>query len=196
MEAYYVDPDHLLGLPGFGPAALAEVGQMVETIEFDDIAEEIATEDAEAIETLEVEEMVQVEAAPAVAEEEPRPTPQQAWADEEELAKAERAALVARLSGQMESEAEETPAATEVAEPVAEVASEQHVRPVIDTPEEEFVEEEFVEGDDVDELIAHGEKKAKQRRRQLVFDEDLGQVVARRKRKPGRARDDWEDYVD
>ncbi len=36
-------------------------------------------------------------------------------------------------------------------------------------------------------------KKGKQKRRELVFDEDRGEVVARRKRKGGRGRG-WEDY--
>ncbi|HEX3052314.1 MAG TPA: transcription termination factor NusA [Aggregatilineaceae bacterium] len=38
-------------------------------------------------------------------------------------------------------------------------------------------------------------KSAKKKKRELVFDEDRGQVVAKRKRKGGRAREDWEDYL-
>jgi N utilization substance protein A len=201
MEAYYVDPDRLLGLSGFGPSALAEVGQMVETIEFDDLLEAATIEETEeeaVVEALTVAEMPQVEEAPIKPVEEAAAVTQEAWADAEELAKAERAALVARLSGQIAAEApaDEPVVETEALEPVAEALPQEHAPRVVDAAEDEFVEEDFVDSDDVDELAAHGEKKAKQRRRQLVFDEDLGQVVARRKRKPGRVRDDWEDYVD
>jgi hypothetical protein len=41
---------------------------------------------------------------------------------------------------------------------------------------------------------SRSKKKRSGRRRQLVYDENLGEVVARRKRKPGRERDKWEDY--
>lgn len=37
-----------------------------------------------------------------------------------------------------------------------------------------------------------GDKKGKNRRRELVFDEDRGQVVAKRKRKGGRDRSGWD----
>ena len=35
--------------------------------------------------------------------------------------------------------------------------------------------------------------RKRDRKRQLEFDERLGQVVARKKRKPGRDRNDWGD---
>jgi hypothetical protein len=34
-------------------------------------------------------------------------------------------------------------------------------------------------------------KKERQQRRQLIFDEEIGQVIARRRRKGGRGGDDW-----
>jgi N utilization substance protein A len=61
---------------------------------------------------------------------------------------------------------------------------------------ETFVDEEFVE-DEEEGAAGAGKKapakKAKKdtKKRELVFDEDLGQVIARRKRKPGR--DGWGD---
>ena len=40
-------------------------------------------------------------------------------------------------------------------------------------------------------------RKADRRKRQmLVYDEKLGKVVAKRKRKGGRARGDWEDQIE
>lgn len=61
----------------------------------------------------------------------------------------------------------------------------------------EFVTEE-VEGEEEDETEG-GKKAAKKgkkfdKKRELVFDENLGEVVARRKRKPGRGG--WEEFQD
>ena len=39
-------------------------------------------------------------------------------------------------------------------------------------------------------------RDSKLKRRQLVFDEELGEVVAVRRRKRGRSRDEWDDYLD
>jgi N utilization substance protein A len=91
-------------------------------------------------------------------------------------------------------EAPAVPAASpvKVAKPVA--------KPV---PTPEPVEyETLTEGEEAFSLEAEDEteavgkkkgKKGKQKRRELVFDEDRGEVVVRRKRKGGRGRD-WEDY--
>jgi N utilization substance protein A len=45
-----------------------------------------------------------------------------------------------------------------------------------------------------DEARRETKKKGRRKKRRLVFDEDLGEVVAERRRKPGRRREDWEDY--
>lgn len=68
----------------------------------------------------------------------------------------------------------------------------------------EFIRDEpeavaFDEDDDddaIDKDDKKGKKKKKDRdqRRQLVFDEELGEVVVRRNRKGGRTRDEWDDY--
>ena len=50
--------------------------------------------------------------------------------------------------------------------------------------EEELYEEE-------DELE---ERRKREKRRELVYDEELGKLVAKRHRKPGRRREEWEDY--
>jgi hypothetical protein len=36
-------------------------------------------------------------------------------------------------------------------------------------------------------------KGRKGKKRELVFDENLGEVIARRKRKPGRQRGEWDE---
>ncbi len=60
---------------------------------------------------------------------------------------------------------------------------------------EEFeAEEDAVEGETPEEAL---KRKADRRKRQtLVFDEKLGKVVAKRKRKGGRARGDWEEDIE
>ena len=49
------------------------------------------------------------------------------------------------------------------------------------------------------EVAQEGEstrKRSKSKGRTLEFDEDLGQVVVKRRRKRSRSQDDWEDYMD
>lgn len=57
---------------------------------------------------------------------------------------------------------------------------------------------EWVEGDEEeDEDVTkrrQAKKKSRRKKRQLVFDENLGEVVSRQQRKPGRRREDWEEY--
>jgi hypothetical protein len=62
------------------------------------------------------------------------------------------------------------------------------------TPVEAF-EEDFDLEDELDD-DKRGKKKGKRKKRQLIYDEDAGRVVARRKRKGSRRRDDWEDMID
>jgi N utilization substance protein A len=74
-------------------------------------------------------------------------------------------------------------------------------RPVPKPAEVEAVDyEPYVEPEDLEEEEAgpgakkkKGGKKGKNRRRELIFDERRGEVVAKRKRKGGRARD-WADF--
>jgi N utilization substance protein A len=63
-----------------------------------------------------------------------------------------------------------------------------------------YVDAEFIEEDEEGEETAEGDKKPVKKgkktakKRELVFDENLGQVIARRKRKPGRGG--WGDLGD
>ncbi|MEB2287823.1 MAG: transcription termination factor NusA [Anaerolineae bacterium] len=113
------------------------------------------------------------------------------------------------------------PAQEEVAPPVAALADEEEVMPAFVEPEpvplldaEEAAELERraksagrlkTVGDIDDEDIfdegeggeaEQGKKKAKSKRRELVFDEERGEVVARRRRKGGRRRSDWDEYLE
>jgi N utilization substance protein A len=108
------------------------------------------------------------------------------------------------------AEVEEMLAEAAVEAPVAEPASlpeafsdlppteadAQSRRPAVAQPDEPVFEEEF---DEFGERIEKGGKKAKQKerqqRRQLLFDEDLGEMVVKRRRKGGRSGEwtDWEE---
>src|SRR5690606_6985177 len=39
-------------------------------------------------------------------------------------------------------------------------------------------------------------KRGKKKKRQFVYDEDRGEVVAKRRRKGSRARGEWDEYLD
>jgi len=95
----------------------------------------------------------------------------------------------------------EAPAAAPEAEAVPEETVEAAApEPALAEPEAaEWVADEF-EDEDVEAEGEYGKKqarkKAKQRRRVLEYDEDLNQVVARRKRKPSRQRNAFYEYDD
>ena len=96
--------------------------------------------------------------------------------------------------------AEETPGAIEGTETdeTAALATPPAIEGVLDLEErplevyEDVVEEE--EGEAGDKKPAKKSKKT-EKKRELVFDESLGQVIARKKRKPGRGGG-WEEFTD
>lgn len=204
METFYVNPDRLSSIAGVGASGLDTIKNVLDTIEFADRAEVvvarevIAEPQAEAVEAEAVEE-VPVAAAPAKSEAKPQKVqPTAEYEDEEDIARAERAALVARLrsGGQLEEELEEElPAPVVEAVPAAPTVDEIAAMLAQEATGVAVVEEETEEEDEQDQAPTGG-KKGKKGRTQLVFDEDAGRVVARKKRKPGRDRGGWEDYVD
>lgn len=153
---------------------------------------------AEAEAALAAEEQAEAQATEATLEPEAAPT-----AAEPAVAEAaEPAAPVAEAAT-----AEVAPEPAEAEAPAAPEAVTEPVEVAEAAPEVAGLEPELVEwvADDIDEedLEAEGDfgkkqarKKAKQRRRVLEFDEDLNQVVARRKRKPSRQRNTFYDYDD
>jgi N utilization substance protein A len=138
----------------------------------------------------------------------------QTVAAEAEAAEAEAAAQPADAALEAEIEAEalaEAGPATDV--PLGAFGDEPEAPPVRD---EEAVyaklaaagagtlveESEEEEDGDIDAILVTGKdgetikkKKERQKRRQLVYDEELGEVVAKRRRKGARSRDDWDDYL-
>lgn len=176
MEQVAYDEQYLLNLPGFGEKALETVKEIIETEEIP----EPEPEEAEVVEV--VEEVVEAEAA-EVAEAD-------AEAEAEAVAEAPEAVVeeepVAEEEAEVTAEVEAPPAEAEPAQPEPSVAEQ-----VVEPFSEELVDLYPVD-DEAEEKLA--KEKAKRRRRQLVFDEDLGEVVVKRRRKASRRRAEWEDF--
>jgi hypothetical protein len=210
MERLAEGDEGLLRLDGFGPRSLAEVKQRIEALnlpkaqvdlippEEEAAAEEEAVEEAPAPEV--VAEMAEVAAplpaeaaleAPEVVVEKEAPS---AEAEMEITAPPEPVspATIAAVEG--EAVAEEQIAATVVAEP--EVAEGVESAPS-EQPESFIVVEEapdlIFEGDEMEIDKAEERRRGRSLRRHLVYDEEAGQVVARRRHKRGEVSDDWED---
>ena len=198
---YYLQlgDDALLRLQGIGDEELAVIRERVAGLQAETpaLAPEAIAE-AEAVET-EAEAEAEVEAVEAEAE---------AEVAVEEIVEAPADLEVAE-------EEEEEPAAEEIVEevPVApEEEEEEEAIPAIDDlstslvdlPEEEEEEEKRgkvvivsqtgsytrEEEEEEDEDTEHAKGK------QLVYDEEAGRVVTKRKRKRGRRRPEWEDFED
>ena len=197
LEKLSQGDEAMLALPGFGPKSLAEVKEKLQAVDLvvAEIEEEEEPEPVEEVSPL-VEELA--EEAPVeeaivaeVEEAEAAPVLVEEVTEEEEVV--------------MEPEAfEEVVVEPEVSvEEVISVPSEELPETIEAEPEDEevleFVEEdeedlEFMEEDE--DLIDKPKKKKKKdrRKRTLVYDEEIGEVVARRRRKPGRRVEDWEEY--
>ncbi|HXV41882.1 MAG TPA: hypothetical protein VEC96_02365, partial [Anaerolineae bacterium] len=101
---------------------------------------------------------------------------------------AEATAVVEGVEAQPEVVAEAEEAVAEVES----ILAEPELEPLTFEPAavgEEWSEDE--EGEDADK--ERGKKKARDKKRRLVYDEKLGEVVAERRRKPSR-RGGWLDY--
>ncbi len=203
MEIFYFDPDQLLAIDGFGPSSLEAVETVINTIEFE---EPEPVEEPEAAVEDEFEKAVLDELAElgeAEAEDEVAAEPvADGWLDEEEEARARRAQLIAELDSALKPPSE---AGVELPEAAAEVvggtepaaAGEDEARKVrpdwleVDFAEDSPYDYEGMTDEEKEELAR---KRAKARRRQLVYDEEAGRVIAKRRRK--ESRHDWEDEVD
>jgi N utilization substance protein A len=151
-------------------------------------------------EELVIEELFEIAAVEAPAESEPAEVIAETALDEvEQLAEAEPKAeaqeadtLVAEAEAlllEAESEAASVPELEAETEPV-EVFQLDSIIPEGVWPEQEEDDEEL---EDVEKERA--KKKARGKKRRLIFDEDLGEVVTERRRKPNR-RGDWLEYED
>lgn len=202
MYDYYATPEQLLEISGFGPAALETVGEVLSETELPeseiDPAEQV-TEDvpaATAVEEIADAATEEVEFAAEVAADEPtvqEPVevaraetmvdPVEYWDDGDEMGRQRRADLIERMAENLD---------LDIAVP--ERSREDRPRPQREHeegPEEVVVDEydDFDDYDDDDDEDSETRRRDRQRRRELVYDEDLGRVVAKRRRK--RGTEDW-----
>ena len=179
--------ESLLEIKGLGDERLSQVKErMAELlIEMPELVEEPAVE--EAAEEAELEEEAEVEAeveveTEAVAEAVADVQPEEEEAEEEEAEEVEA-----------EEVEEEVPAIDDLSTSLVDVARKEEEktekkgkvvivsRPEASRPEEEEDEEEE-------------DEESRRKGKQLVYDEDAGRVVTKRKRKRGRRRPEWEDF--
>ncbi|MGD8998079.1 MAG: transcription termination factor NusA [Anaerolineae bacterium] len=179
----------LLGLDGVGPKTLEQVKERITALglleeEPVPAEEEIAAEEEEAA-AVAVEEAAVAEAVPEVAEEGEAPVAEEAppEAEVEEAAVEEevvdRAELLERAMRTPPAEAEEG---------VEEIALEEG------QIEAEVMEYFFEDGEPIDR--EEKLKRERGRRVQLVYDEETGELIPRRRRKRETEAADWSEYAD
>jgi N utilization substance protein A len=197
MEQLLVNQEFFLSIQDFDHEDLEHVIEMASTIEIpDEIPEEALTEDTasptEITEETEAvpEQILEEPAEGSLAEEAVESAELLTQEDEEERARAERAALVARMQQIEIEEVEEETSEEEALELVADEESDEEFAQYQELDEHDLVE---MSEESEEEYEKARRARAKARRRQLVYDEDLDKVVTRRKRKPGRRQADWED---
>jgi N utilization substance protein A len=173
--------DALLALTGIGPKAVKEIMATVETARLWPQPIE-----AEAVSEEPAEQVVQVPEAKAMAE---LPSAEEALkaaaAERPPEAIEEPKVPIAQMppTEQVPAEAEKEPAVEKKAPAVVDVVEGILAIPVVSDWDEE------------EEESSDAKKRAekKKRKERLEYDEKLGEVVKRRKRKPGRRRDGWEN---
>ncbi len=213
MEQYYFDAERLLTIPGINEAALQTIEQLLSTMTFATPGVEEAAAQIEVAPVEEVFSEAEVVAETPQALEEAAPAeeaiaeaaavqeeaPVAVALDEEELlARARRAELVARLArGEVLEESEM--AELEAAEEATSAPAPAYAAPELEEDLFAFEEMDFDEEDLTAEQRAELDaKRAKQRRRQLIFDEEQGRLIAKRRRKRGHKdwREGWVEDLD
>jgi N utilization substance protein A len=168
----------MLALPGIGSKSLAEVKEKLQALDLALVkAEEEELEPAEEVSPPVEEELVEevLEEAIVAEEEEAEPAPM----------------LVEEVTEEEVEVVEPEAAADEVTGMPPEEPSEMEAEP--EEEEVEFIEEgEEEEEDFIDK--PKRKKKRDRRKRTLVYDEEIGEVVVKRRRKPGRRVEEWEKY--
>jgi transcription termination/antitermination protein NusA len=179
-EAIYqlvLGEEQLLNIEGFGEKSLADLQAAVDGFSLPQEADTAVEAEEVVAEEAEIEQAVAVETE-AVAEAEPageavEPVVETAVAEDE--ADIDFEAAIAELPATQTEpvKAAEQPTKKPVKPPIVVVA-----RPAVE------------EADDDDDDKPKGNKG-----KQLVFDENRGKVVVKRKRKAGRRRPDWEEFL-
>ncbi|HUS71096.1 MAG TPA: transcription termination factor NusA [Anaerolineae bacterium] len=184
LDAMDEGEEALLKLKGFGEKSLQETKQVLKEREAREILgrewkpkkAEVAPEPEEALDET------------ALLEEEAILADQEAEEAQAEPAEEEPSALA------ITEEAEVSPLGEEILEAPKPVVADAEPP---ETQEEESLESSEPEQDREPELdLVLGDKQAAKKKRparQLVYDESLGEVVAKKVRKPGRSREAWEE---
>ncbi len=202
LEKLNQGDEEMLAISGFGPKSLAEVKErlQVASLALAEVEEEEKelepVEEVSLLVETELAEEALVEEAIVTEAEEAEPTPVLAEEIPEEEARVEVVEPEAVAEEAVSVPPEELPETIE-AEVATHEEGEEAIPEFIEEEEEailEFIEEEE---EDEEELIEKPSKKKKKGRRKhtLVYDEETGEVVAKRRRKPSRRLEDWEtDY--
>lgn len=193
MEQLLVNQNFFFNLQGFGPEDLNHVIEMAATIEIPDAISEEEAMLAEAVATTTEDvagvEIIADQPAEELTDEALAPKELQKQADEKERARLERVALVERMQqmelGDQELQVQETP------EPATDEESGKDLESYQDLDEHDLVE---MSEENEEEYEKARRARDKARRRQLVYDEDLDQVVTKRRRKPSRHHGEWDEY--
>jgi transcription termination/antitermination protein NusA len=163
MEQLAIDEDRVLGIEGFGPKLLDELKQGLTTITFPE-AEPTPEPAADVALAPATPAVEAASAAPSAEATAPEAVP---GVDGE--ATPTKIKIGAGVEGEEESESEQS--------------------------FEELIGEEGETDDDKKDKTGKkgGKKKGKTGAREIVFDEDLGMFISKKKRKAGRGGNDWEE---
>jgi len=185
LDAMDEGDDALLELKGLGEKSLQDIRQIIKEREVRDVLgrelkQEIVQEAPEPAQALETVGAVEGEAVLAEDEAE------------------EGTSLEVSEETPSPPEVPEEMAAPTPAEDVAEAVEDPEVAEEIGEPEEEEPTEPAKPRDlpDADDGLLHGDKDAGKKKRptkRLVYDESTGEVIARKVRKPGRRREQWDE---
>ena len=181
LEQLELDVDKILGLPGVGPKAIQEIGEVLRGFEYPEPEPEVVAEEeipiAEAEEVIEVVDAVGIEPVPEEIGLVETPV---GVASEIDLAMVEPVAEV-------DVEIETAPEGLEL-EPTLEEAFQAVADELITVGE---VDEESVEEEEIFPGQEEKRKKRKEISRLVEYDPDTGEMVVKRRRK--RQAEDWED---
>jgi N utilization substance protein A len=180
----------LLEIKGLGAKSLEEIKQTLERREVFslldrelDIVEELPEEEPEPRPELEAQAEPADEAAEATAAEEAQPVAAERTEEQIATPEADEEPSIRATEEETVDESAEPVAVPEAIPPTAE-------QPVLKKPPEI---------PETDRELVFGEQEAakkKKRTKRLVYDESLGEVVARKVRKPGRRREAWEQEAE
>ena len=191
-----LDPTILMGLDGFTDASLEKVNQRLKELEQEqaELAAELAA-NAPVVE----EEVSAEPVAEEVIEEVPAPEPEPAEPDVDfaavMAAEVEAPALIPEPVGEVEPEpvVEETPA-PEPESPIDDLSK--PLVSIIDAKPAKKAKEPVIKIARATPTVETEESSGKGKSKTLVFDENAGRVVQKKKRKKNRSRQSWDEIDD